>query len=370
MRRPGAGSGVVGRPDIVRGAPVRVIRRDRQQPRRAGGASGQGRRRPRDQGLVDEYAGPILLEKTLANLFEDVTEFWVARPAGGWSVAARCTCSGRTWARSARWRPTRGRAGAASGRAVCEEIIDTREGAGAAPAVRAHLRGGVLPILGVRADRRAGSVPGGVRGVALVLRPRRRRVPGPAVREAEHAGQHPDAQDCKTGVRRGTTPLGALPSLSWTFTGAGSRSRWRYRPSSWSGCSRIGSAAPRWRSPRTRCSPCWSTCSWRWPFPGHGASRSRPSPSESVPRSSCCSSPGCRPGWPTRCRSARWSWGPASSGSIWSPTWWAAQRRRWSTDWSADGRADQKRRVRLSAILARASLSSASPSSSLRRSFT
>jgi amino-acid N-acetyltransferase len=29
--------------------------------------------------LVDEYAGPILLEKTLANLFEDVTEFWVAR---------------------------------------------------------------------------------------------------------------------------------------------------------------------------------------------------------------------------------------------------------------------------------------------------
>jgi amino-acid N-acetyltransferase len=31
--------------------------------------------------LVDEYAGPILLEKTLANLFEDVTEFWVARLA-------------------------------------------------------------------------------------------------------------------------------------------------------------------------------------------------------------------------------------------------------------------------------------------------
>ncbi|GGL92800.1 amino-acid N-acetyltransferase [Nakamurella endophytica] len=28
--------------------------------------------------LVDVYAGPILLEKTLANLFEDVTEFWVA----------------------------------------------------------------------------------------------------------------------------------------------------------------------------------------------------------------------------------------------------------------------------------------------------
>ena len=32
--------------------------------------------------LVDEYAGVILLEKTLANLFEDVTEFWVAKVNG------------------------------------------------------------------------------------------------------------------------------------------------------------------------------------------------------------------------------------------------------------------------------------------------
>jgi amino-acid N-acetyltransferase len=32
--------------------------------------------------LVDFYAGPILLEKTLANLFEDVTEFWVAELHG------------------------------------------------------------------------------------------------------------------------------------------------------------------------------------------------------------------------------------------------------------------------------------------------
>lgn len=32
--------------------------------------------------LVDCYAGPILLEKTLANLFEDVTEFWVAEEGG------------------------------------------------------------------------------------------------------------------------------------------------------------------------------------------------------------------------------------------------------------------------------------------------
>ncbi len=32
--------------------------------------------------LVDYYAGAILLEKTLANLFEDVTEFWVAEVDG------------------------------------------------------------------------------------------------------------------------------------------------------------------------------------------------------------------------------------------------------------------------------------------------
>ena len=32
--------------------------------------------------LVDFYAGPILLEKSLANLFEDLTEFWVAEYRG------------------------------------------------------------------------------------------------------------------------------------------------------------------------------------------------------------------------------------------------------------------------------------------------
>lgn len=32
--------------------------------------------------LIDCYAGPILLEKSLANLFEDMTEFWVAELAG------------------------------------------------------------------------------------------------------------------------------------------------------------------------------------------------------------------------------------------------------------------------------------------------
>lgn len=32
--------------------------------------------------LVDVYAGPILLKKSLANLYEDVTEFWVAELGG------------------------------------------------------------------------------------------------------------------------------------------------------------------------------------------------------------------------------------------------------------------------------------------------
>lgn len=32
---------------------------------------------PRIKELVDHFAGPVLLEKTLVNLYEDVTEFWV-----------------------------------------------------------------------------------------------------------------------------------------------------------------------------------------------------------------------------------------------------------------------------------------------------
>ena len=36
----------------------------------------------RIKALVDAYAGPILLQKSLANLFEDVTEFWVAEADG------------------------------------------------------------------------------------------------------------------------------------------------------------------------------------------------------------------------------------------------------------------------------------------------
>jgi amino-acid N-acetyltransferase len=44
------------------------------------------RARPADvrkiKALIDNYAGPILLEKTLANLYEDVPDFWVAEQDG------------------------------------------------------------------------------------------------------------------------------------------------------------------------------------------------------------------------------------------------------------------------------------------------
>ncbi len=73
--------------------------------------------------LVDEYAGPILLEKTLANLFEDVTEFWVARlddrvvGCGALHVFWEDLGEIRTVATDPRAR----RRGV--GRLVCEEII-------------------------------------------------------------------------------------------------------------------------------------------------------------------------------------------------------------------------------------------------------
>ena len=60
-----------------------VGRRDRRRPPRRWRCT--GRRSPtsaRSRQLVDAYAGPILLEKSLANLFEDVTEFWVAEADG------------------------------------------------------------------------------------------------------------------------------------------------------------------------------------------------------------------------------------------------------------------------------------------------
>ena len=74
--------------------------------------------------LVDHYAGPILLEKTLANLFEDVTEFWVAEVDG--RVLA-CGALHVLWEdlgeiRTVATDPhTRSRG---IGRAVCQAIID------------------------------------------------------------------------------------------------------------------------------------------------------------------------------------------------------------------------------------------------------
>ena len=74
--------------------------------------------------LVDSYAGAILLEKTLANLFEDVSEFWVAEVdgrvlgCGALHVLWEDLGEVRTVAtdREARARGV--------GRAVCQRIID------------------------------------------------------------------------------------------------------------------------------------------------------------------------------------------------------------------------------------------------------
>lgn len=74
--------------------------------------------------LVDAYAGPILLEKSLANLFEDVTEFWVARADG---AVVGCGALHVLWEdlgeiRTVATDPAARRHGV--GRAVCTEIID------------------------------------------------------------------------------------------------------------------------------------------------------------------------------------------------------------------------------------------------------
>ncbi len=74
--------------------------------------------------LVDCYAGPILLEKTLVNLFEDVTEFWVAEVDG---TVLGCGALHVLWEdlgeiRTVATDPaSRGRG---IGRAVCQAIID------------------------------------------------------------------------------------------------------------------------------------------------------------------------------------------------------------------------------------------------------
>jgi len=73
--------------------------------------------------LVDCYAGTILLEKTLANLFEDVTEFWVAEidgrvmACGALHVLWEDLGEIRTVATDPRAR------GRGIGRAVCEVIL-------------------------------------------------------------------------------------------------------------------------------------------------------------------------------------------------------------------------------------------------------
>ena len=73
--------------------------------------------------LVDAYAGPILLEKTLANLYEDVTEFWVARLG---ETVVGCGALHVFWEdlgeiRTVATDPRARRRGV--GRLVCEEII-------------------------------------------------------------------------------------------------------------------------------------------------------------------------------------------------------------------------------------------------------
>ncbi len=73
--------------------------------------------------LVDCYAGPILLEKSLANLYEDVTEFWIAEVEG---LILGCGALHVLWEdlgeiRTVATHPdARGRG---IGRAVSEEII-------------------------------------------------------------------------------------------------------------------------------------------------------------------------------------------------------------------------------------------------------
>lgn len=78
---------------------------------------------PRIKELIDHYAGEILLEKTLVNLYEDVTEFWVAEIGG---AVVGCGALHVLWADLAEVRtiatdPThRGRG---VGRTLCAELM-------------------------------------------------------------------------------------------------------------------------------------------------------------------------------------------------------------------------------------------------------
>lgn len=73
--------------------------------------------------LIDAYAGPILLEKSLVNLFEDVTEFWVAESDG---TVVGCGALHVLWEDLAEIRTVAtdpSRRGRGIGRAVCDAII-------------------------------------------------------------------------------------------------------------------------------------------------------------------------------------------------------------------------------------------------------
>lgn len=74
--------------------------------------------------LVDSYAGAILLEKTLANLFEDVAEFWVAEVDGR---VLGCGALHVLWEDLGEIRTVatdRDARARGVGRAVCETLID------------------------------------------------------------------------------------------------------------------------------------------------------------------------------------------------------------------------------------------------------
>lgn len=79
---------------------------------------------PRIKELIDHYAGEILLEKTLVNLYEDLTEFWVAEIAG---TVVGCGALHVLWADLAEVRTIatdpayRGRG---VGRTLCAELIE------------------------------------------------------------------------------------------------------------------------------------------------------------------------------------------------------------------------------------------------------
>jgi amino-acid N-acetyltransferase len=79
---------------------------------------------PRIKDLIDHYAGPILLEKTLVNLYENLTEFWVAQiddtvvGCGALHVLWKDLAEIRTLATDPAFR------GRGVGRRVCGELID------------------------------------------------------------------------------------------------------------------------------------------------------------------------------------------------------------------------------------------------------